>query len=60
MRNAFETNCIAPLFFSKALLPLLQKAADKNTEAPMGVAKAAIIQVTDCGLKATTTIDIIH
>jgi len=46
MRNAFETNCIAPLFFSRALLPLLQKAADKNTEAPMGVAKAAIIQMS--------------
>ena len=46
MRNAFETNCIAPLFLSKAFLPLLQKAATKNGDAGMGVAKAAIIQVT--------------
>jgi len=46
MRNAFETNCIAPLFLSKALLPLLQKAADKNTEAATGVAKAAIVQMS--------------
>merc|ERR1712202_33262 len=46
MRNAFETNCIAPLFFSRALLPLLQKAATKNGDAGMGVAKAAIIQMS--------------
>ena len=45
MRDAFETNCIAPLFLSRALLPLIQKAATKNGDAAMGVAKAAIIQV---------------
>jgi len=46
MRDAFETNCIAPLFLSRAFLPLLQKAATKNSEAAMGVAKAAIIQMS--------------
>ena len=45
MRDAFETNCIAPLFLSRALLPLIQKAATKNGDAAMGVAKAAIVQV---------------
>ena len=47
MRDAFETNCIAPLFLSKAFLPLLKKAAAVNSDAGMGVSKAAIIQVTD-------------
>lgn len=46
MRDAFETNCIAPLFLSRALLPLLQKAATKNGDAAMGVAKAAIVQMS--------------
>eukprot|EP00092_Neocalanus_flemingeri_P021695 GFUD01023533.1.p1 GENE.GFUD01023533.1~~GFUD01023533.1.p1 ORF type:complete len:251 (+),score=87.42 GFUD01023533.1:65-817(+) len=46
MRNAFETNCIAPLFLSRALLPLIKKAADKNAEAPLSVAKAAIVQMS--------------
>merc|ERR1712096_616 len=46
MRDAFETNCIAPLFFTKAFLPLIEKAATKNAGAPMGVAKAAIIQMS--------------
>jgi len=46
MREAFETNCIAPLFLSKAFLPLIQKAASKNSAASMGVAKAAIIQMS--------------
>ena len=47
MRDAFETNCIAPLFLSRAFLPLLEKAATKNSDAAMGVGKAAIIQVSD-------------
>ena len=46
MRDAFETNCIAPLFLSRALLPLVQKAATKSGDAAMGVAKAAIIQMS--------------
>jgi len=46
MRDAFETNCIAPLFLSKAFLPLLKKAAAVNSDAGMGVSKAAIIQMS--------------
>jgi len=46
MRDAFETNCIAPLFLSRAFLPLLERAATKNSDAAMGVGKAAIIQMS--------------
>ena len=45
MRDAFETNCIAPLFLSKAFLPLIQKAAEKDATTGKSVSKAAIIQV---------------
>ncbi len=30
MRQAFEVNCIAPLFFTKAFKPLLEQAAAKR------------------------------
>merc|ERR1719312_718838 len=46
MRDAFETNCIAPLFLSKAFLPLLEKAAANKSDAGMGVSKAAIVQMS--------------
>ena len=37
MRQAFETNTIGPLFFAKALLPMLKAAADAGSTKPMGV-----------------------
>jgi len=46
MRDAFETNCIAPLFLSKAFLPLIQKAAEKDATTGKSVSKAAIIQMS--------------
>ena len=46
MRQAYETNTIAPLFLSKALLPLVRRAADKAAEEPVGVARAAIVMMT--------------
>ena len=32
MRQAYEVNCIAPLFLTRTLLPLMQKAADANKD----------------------------
>ena len=37
LRNCFETNTIAPLFFAKAMLPLLKAAADKGADKPVGL-----------------------
>ena len=47
MRIAYEINCIAPLFISRAFLPLLEKAVQANDseESNKSVHKAAIIQV---------------
>ena len=50
MRSAYEVNCIAPLFISRAFLPLLERAAtsakaDANLNIK-SVHKAAIIQVS--------------
>lgn len=46
MRQAFEVNCVSPLFFSKALLPLVKKAAEKNPEKSVSVDKAAIVMMS--------------
>jgi len=45
MRQAYEVNCIAPLFLSKALLPLVEKAAGKGSGARSS-ARSAIIQMS--------------
>ena len=49
MRTAYEINCIAPLFISRAFLPLLEKAvaavANVSEELDKSAHKAAIIQV---------------
>jgi len=46
MMNAFEVNCVAPLFLSKAFLPLIKKAADVNSVEPIGIHRAAIVQMS--------------
>ena len=46
MMKGYETNCVAPLFLSKALLPLVKMAADKNAEAAVGVNRAAIVMMS--------------
>ena len=44
MRQAYEVNCIAPLFLSKAMLPLVENAAGKGA-GERSCARSAIIQV---------------
>lgn len=47
MRAAFEVNCLAPMFLTKAFLPLLQLAADKTTGGPaLSVRRAAAVQMS--------------
>ncbi len=46
MRSAFEINCIAPLMFTKAMLPLLQRAADLQPGAERSVRRAAAVQMS--------------
>ena len=46
MVAAFSTNCVSPLFLSRALLPLLQRAADSQPEGGLSTSRAAIVQVT--------------
>ena len=48
MREGFEVNCLAPIFLTRALLPLLQTAADVNPDGKEGrnVGRAAAVQVT--------------
>jgi len=46
LRQAFEINCVAPLFLARLLLPLVKRAAKANSEEPLSVSKAAIIQMS--------------
>lgn len=44
---AFETNCVGPLFFTKAMLPLLKTAAAaESSDSCLSVARAAAIQMS--------------
>lgn len=46
MKAAYEINCIGPLFFARAMLPLLKIAAKSQGDSAMSVDKAAIIQMS--------------
>nr|AQS22598.1 c-factor [Pseudodiaptomus poplesia] len=46
MRQAFEVNCVAPLLFTRAMLPLLKKAADLQPGAERSVRRAAAIEMS--------------
>ncbi|KAI4461247.1 short-chain dehydrogenase/reductase [Holotrichia oblita] len=44
--DAFETNTLAPIMLSKAFLPLLKQSAEKNSSKPLGIERAAIINMS--------------
>jgi len=46
MVKHFRVNCVAPLLLTRALLPLLKRAASLQPSKAMGVEKAAIIQIS--------------
>ncbi|XP_026465461.1 uncharacterized protein LOC113368113 [Ctenocephalides felis] len=46
MMDTFLVNTVAPVMLTKAFLPLLKKASSANSELPMGIAKAAIINMS--------------
>ncbi|GLV32298.1 sniffer [Carabus blaptoides fortunei] len=46
LQDAFATNTIAPIMLSKALYPVLKKAATNNVDVPMGVRRAAIVNMS--------------
>ncbi|KAK6639276.1 hypothetical protein RUM43_007548 [Polyplax serrata] len=46
MIETLKVNTIAPVMLVKAYLPLLKKAAVKNAHLPMGVSRAAVINIS--------------
>lgn len=46
MTENLLTNAVAPLMLSKALLPLLKEASTQNSSLPLGVNRAAIINIS--------------
>ncbi|XP_068117891.1 C-signal-like [Hyperolius riggenbachi] len=44
--KVYNTNVVGPLLMAKAFLPLLKKAAQENSEKPLGCSKAALINVS--------------
>lgn len=46
LMDVFAVNCVAPLMLSKAFVPLLKKASAANKEAPLGVQRAAIVNMS--------------
>lgn len=46
LMDVFAVNCVAPLMLCKAFVPLLKKASAVNKEAPLGVQRAAIVNMS--------------
>ncbi|XP_073984446.1 SDR family oxidoreductase sniffer isoform X2 [Rhodnius prolixus] len=44
--DSFFINCVAPIMMSKEMLPFLKQAAESNSELPIGVERAAIINIS--------------
>ncbi|CAH0555742.1 unnamed protein product [Brassicogethes aeneus] len=46
LMKAFEINTVAPMMLTKCLLPLIKLASEKNQDKPMGISRAAIINMS--------------
>ncbi|KAJ8920339.1 hypothetical protein NQ315_012001 [Exocentrus adspersus] len=46
MMETYAVNTVGPLMLTKALLPLLKKAADANQDQPLGSSRCAVINMT--------------
>lgn len=46
LTNSFLANTTAPIMLTKALYPLLKKSAEFNADQPMGVGRAAVINMS--------------
>lgn len=46
LMDVYAVNCVAPLMMTKAFVPLLKKASDANKSAPLGVQRAAIVNMS--------------
>ncbi|KAF2904335.1 hypothetical protein ILUMI_01832 [Ignelater luminosus] len=46
MMDTLTANTVAPIMLTKSLLPLLKKASLKNSDQPMGIRRAAIINMS--------------
>ncbi|PSN52189.1 putative oxidoreductase [Blattella germanica] len=42
----YVTNTVGPIMLTKAFVPLLKKAAKKNPDLPMGIAKSAVVNMS--------------
>jgi len=46
LMDSFEINTVAPIMLTKAFLHLLQKGADSSPDAPCGINRAAVVNVS--------------
>jgi NAD(P)-dependent dehydrogenase (short-subunit alcohol dehydrogenase family) len=46
LMDAYAVNVVAPLMLSKAFIPLLKKASEANKDAPIGVQRAVIVNMS--------------
>lgn len=46
LMDVYAVNVVAPLMMTKAFVPLLKKASDANKSAPLGVQRAAIVNMS--------------
>ncbi|XP_023335208.1 uncharacterized protein LOC111706545 [Eurytemora carolleeae] len=55
MRQAFEVNCIAPFFFTKAMFPLIERAVKGSSEKGMSLRKGGVVQISTVLASVTET-----
>lgn len=47
LMDVYAVNCVAPLMLSKAFVPSLKKASDAKKDAPLGVQRAVIVNMSE-------------